>query len=56
MAPFPPKPKGMWRRTYDRLCEQATEAELLANKAFAPRIERLLARIDISKRKRSFWQ
>jgi hypothetical protein len=46
----------MWRRTYDRLREQALHAEMLANEAFAPMAERLLARIDISKRKRSFWQ
>lgn len=56
IAPFPPKPKGMWRRTYERLRRQAIEAEFLANRAFAPRAQRLLARIDNPNRKRSFWQ
>ena len=31
-SPFPGRPKGMWRRTYDRLQEQAFEAEMLAEK------------------------
>jgi hypothetical protein len=55
-APFPPKPKGIWRRTYDGLREQALEGEMLADEAFAIRAERLWARIDNSKRKRRFWR
>jgi hypothetical protein len=32
---FPPKPTGMWWRTYDRLCKRASEAETLLDEAFA---------------------
>jgi hypothetical protein len=53
--PFPQKPKGMWRRTYERLCEQASQAEMLADKAFANHVQRLSARSDKLKRKSSFW-
>jgi hypothetical protein len=56
LATFPAKPKGMWRRTYERLREQAMDAEMLANEAFAPQARRLLARIQHPKSKRSFWQ
>jgi hypothetical protein len=53
--PVPQKPKGMWRRTYERLRERAFEAEMLADEVFAVRVQRLLARSDKPKRKRRFW-
>jgi hypothetical protein len=54
-AVFPERPKGMWRRTYERPWEKAMQAEMLADRAFAIRAGRLVARIDKPKTRRSFW-
>ena len=52
-ARFPPKPKGMWRRTYKRLFNRTFEAETEAEEVFAIRAGRLLSRINNLKRRRS---
>lgn len=42
---FPPRPRGMWRRTYARLCEDALIAENVALRAMAANLERCLRRL-----------
>jgi hypothetical protein len=53
MAPFPTRPKGMWRRTYKQLREQAIKAEMLADEALVIRFHRLLRPRSEHRRKRS---
>ena len=43
-AAKPPRPKGMWRRTYVRLWNVAFEAEMRAKEMFEERLERLTQR------------
>ena len=55
-ARFPLKPKGMWRRTYERLHRRTFEIEMGAEEAMDLYVAKLNARIDRPNRKRSFWR
>ena len=53
---FPERPKGMWRRTYERLHRRAFECEMQAEEAMDLHFAKLAARIGRPNRKRSFWR
>jgi len=48
----PPRPKGMWQRTHDRLCRRLMDAQLAADEGFCAGATALLARLDRKKRRR----
>jgi hypothetical protein len=44
--PFLPRPKGMWRRTYERRIDQAIDAEVRCQEVFESDVKKFMDRAD----------
>ena len=52
---IPPRPKGMWHSTYERLREKAIDADIAADEAFEVLAAGLMARLQRRTGERRFW-
>ena len=53
---IPPKPKGMWHSTYERLSEKASDAEMAADAAFEQRAAIIVERLFRCTGERISWR
>jgi hypothetical protein len=54
-TPFPERPKGMWKRTYERFLRESKGIETEACEGFFAFSKRLRSHLNKTKQKRSFW-